>query len=143
PWNSKHQLLRVSLKAKDIPTENLPSSNFVFLIDVSGSMYDANKLPLVKSSLKLLIDQLRDKDKVAIVTYAGNACVRLGSTAGNQKMKINEIIDGLEAGGSTAGGDGLKMAYNLARKNFIKDGNNRIVMATDGDFNVGASSDSD
>lgn len=143
PWNSKHQLLRVSLKAKDIPTENLPSSNFVFLIDVSGSMYDANKLPLVKSSLKLLVDQLRDKDKVAIVTYAGNASVRLESTAGNQKMKIKEIIDGLEAGGSTAGGDGLKMAYNLSRTNFIKGGNNRIVMATDGDFNVGASSDSD
>ncbi|MCA5005626.1 YfbK domain-containing protein [Sphingobacterium bovistauri] len=143
PWKSKHQLLRISLKAKDIPKDNLPASNFVFLIDVSGSMYDANKLPLVKSSLKLLVDQLRDKDKVAIVTYAGNAQVRLESTAGDQKMKIKEIIDGLEAGGSTAGGDGLKMAYNLARQNFLSKGNNRIVMATDGDFNVGASSDSD
>lgn len=143
PWNAKHQLLRISLKAKDISKDNLPASNFVFLIDVSGSMYDANKLPLVKSSLKLLVDQLRDKDKVAIVTYAGNAQVRLESTSGDQKMKIKEIIDGLEAGGSTAGGDGLKMAYKIARQNFLKDGNNRIVMATDGDFNVGASSDSD
>ncbi|MBD1429724.1 vWA domain-containing protein [Sphingobacterium litopenaei] len=143
PWNAKHQLLRISLKAKDISKDNLPASNFVFLIDVSGSMYDANKLPLVKSSLKLLVDQLRDTDKVAIVTYAGNAQVRLESTSGDQKMKIKEIIDGLEAGGSTAGGDGLKMAYKIARQNFLKDGNNRIVMATDGDFNVGASSDSD
>ncbi|WP_149912957.1 vWA domain-containing protein [Sphingobacterium cavernae] len=143
PWNSKHQLLRISLKAKDIPKDNLPASNFVFLIDVSGSMYDSNKLPLVKSSLKLLVDQLRDKDKVAIVTYAGNATVRLESTSGASKMKIKEIIDGLEAGGGTAGGDGLKMAYSIARKNFLADGNNRIVMATDGDFNVGASSDSD
>lgn len=143
PWNSKHQLLRISLKAKDIPKDNLPASNFVFLIDVSGSMYDSNKLPLVKSSLKLLVDQLRDKDKVAIVTYAGNAIVRLESTSGGSKMKIKEIIDGLEAGGGTAGGDGMKMAYSIARKNFLADGNNRIVMATDGDFNVGASSDSD
>ena len=143
PWNSKHKLLRISLKAKDIPKYNLPASNFVFLIDVSGSMFEANKLPLVKSSLKLLVDQLRDKDKVAIVTYAGNAQTRLESTAGDQKMKIKEIIDGLEAGGSTAGGDGLKMAYNIARKNFLSNGNNRIVMATDGDFNVGASSDTD
>ena len=143
PWNAKHQLLRISLKAKDIPKDNLPASNFVFLIDVSGSMTDANKLPLVKSSLKLLVDQLRDDDKVAIVTYAGNASIRLESTSGGQKMKIKEIIDGLEAGGSTAGGDGLKMAYSIARKEFLKSGNNRIVMATDGDFNVGASSDSD
>lgn len=143
PWNSKHQLLRISLKAKDIPKDNLPASNFVFLIDVSGSMYDSNKLPLVKSSLKLLVDQLRDNDKVAIVTYAGNAIVRLESTSGGSKMKIKEIIDGLEAGGGTAGGDGMKMAYSIARKNFLADGNNRIVMATDGDFNVGASSDSD
>lgn len=143
PWNSKHQLLRISLKAKDIPKENLPASNFVFLIDVSGSMYDANKLPLVKSSLKLLVDQFREQDKVAIVTYAGSAQVRLESTAGNQKMKIKETIDGLQAGGSTAGGDGLKMAYAIARQNFLSKGNNRIVMATDGDFNVGASSDAD
>lgn len=143
PWNTQHQLLRISLKAKNIPTEKLPESNFVFLIDVSGSMSSHNKLPLVKSSFKLLVDQLRPQDKVAIVTYAGNATIALESTSGDKKMKIKEIIDGLQAGGNTAGGDGLKMAYNIARKNFVKNGNNRIIMATDGDFNVGSSSDSD
>ncbi|NGF55039.1 DUF3520 domain-containing protein [Parapedobacter sp. SGR-10] len=143
PWNRQHQLLRISLKAKDIPKDKLPASNFVFLIDISGSMSASNKLPLVKSSLKLLVDQLRPSDKVAIVTYAGNANVALESTSGDKKMKIKEVIDALHAGGSTAGGDGLKMAYNIARKNFIQNGNNRIVMATDGDFNVGASSDQD
>lgn len=143
PWNTENNLLRVSLKAKDVDADKLPASNFVFLVDVSGSMSSANKLPLVKASLKLLVDQLRDKDKVAIVTYAGQANVVLESTAGDQKMKIKDIIDGLRAGGSTAGGDGLKMAYDIARRNFIKAGNNRIVMTTDGDFNVGASSDAD
>lgn len=143
PWNPQHQLMRVSLKAKDIPKEKLPASNFVFLIDVSGSMHAANKLPLVQSSLKLLIDQLRKEDKVAIVTYAGQATVALESTSGDQKMKIREVIDGLRAGGGTAGGDGLKMAYAIAKKNFISKGNNRIVMATDGDFNVGSSRDED
>jgi Ca-activated chloride channel family protein len=143
PWNTQHQLLRISLKAKNIPTANLPTSNFVFLIDISGSMSSPNKLPLVKSSFKLLIDQLRPQDKVAIVTYAGNANVALESTSGDKKMKIKEVIDGLQAGGSTAGGDGLKMAYNIARQNFVKNGNNRVIMATDGDFNVGSSSDSD
>ncbi|TJZ50795.1 DUF3520 domain-containing protein [Sphingobacterium olei] len=143
PWNAKHQLLRISLKAKNVPTGKLPASNFVFLVDISGSMMNANKLPLVKSSLKLLVDQLREVDKVAIVTYAGNANVALESISGSQKMKIKDVIEGLQAGGSTAGGDGLKMAYKMARQNFIKNGNNRIVMATDGDFNVGASSDDD
>lgn len=143
PWNTQHQLLRISLKAKDIPTDLLPSSNFVFLIDISGSMGAPNKLPLVKSSFKMLVDQLRPQDKVAIVSYAGNANIALESTTGDKKMKIKEVIDGLSAGGSTAGGDGLKMAYNMARKNFIQGGNNRVIMATDGDFNVGSSSDSD
>jgi len=143
PWNPQHQLLRISLKAKDIPTKDLPSSNLVFLIDVSGSMYDHNKLPLVKSSLKMLVDQLRDNDKVAIVTYAGSAGVKLESTSGDQKMKIKDVIDQLEAGGSTAGAAGIKKAYQIARDNFIKGGNNRIIMATDGDFNVGVSSDED
>ncbi|GGH31841.1 DUF3520 domain-containing protein [Sphingobacterium alkalisoli] len=143
PWNTRHQLLRISLKAKNVPTEKLPTSNFVFLVDISGSMMNANKLPLVKSSLKLLVDQLREVDKVAIVTYAGNANVALESVSGNQKMKIKDVIEDLKAGGSTAGGDGLKMAYKIARQNFVKNGNNRIVMATDGDFNVGASSDDD
>lgn len=141
PWNKEHQIIRIALKAKDIPSENLPASNFVFLIDVSGSMFSENKLPLVKSSLKLLVDQLRDQDRVAIVTYAGNAGVKLESTSGSQKMKIKGAIDELEAGGSTAGGAGIKKAYELARQNFMKDGNNRIVLASDGDFNVGASSD--
>lgn len=143
PWNTQHQLLRISLKAKDIPTEKLPPSNFVFLIDISGSMGAPNKLPLVKSSFKMLVDQLRPEDKIAIVTYAGNANIALEITTGDKKMKIKEVIDGLKAGGSTAGGDGLKMAYNMARKNFIPGGNNRVIMATDGDFNVGASSDTD
>ncbi|GAA4135830.1 VWA domain-containing protein [Sphingobacterium kyonggiense] len=141
PWNPEHKLMRIALKAKNMPTEKLPASNFVFLIDVSGSMFGANRLPLVKSSLKLLVDQLRPEDKVAIVTYAGSAGLKLKSTSGSQKMTIKQAIDELEAGGSTAGGAGIKLAYNIAKENFIKDGNNRIVLATDGDFNVGASSD--
>jgi Ca-activated chloride channel family protein len=143
PWNSQHRLLRIGLKAKSVNTASLPPSNLVFLIDVSGSMFGANRLPLVKSSLKLLVDQLRDVDHVAIVTYAGNAGLKLASTPGNQKMKIKDAIDDLEAGGSTAGGAGIKLAYDIARQNFIKKGNNRIVLATDGDFNVGESSDED
>lgn len=143
PWSPEHKLLRISLKGRDIPKENLAASNFVFLVDVSGSMDADNKLPLVKSSLKMLVNQLRTTDKVAIVAYAGQAKVLLESTSGDKKMKINEVIDGMEAGGSTAGGDGLKLAYRIAKQNFIKKGNNRIVMTTDGDFNVGSSSDED
>ena len=143
PWNIKHQLLRIALKARDVEKEKLPPSNLVFLIDVSGSMMPYNRLPLVKSSLKMLVDQLREKDRVAIVTYAGGAEMKLLSTPGNEKAKINAVIDALVAGGGTAGGAGLKMAYQVARENFIKSGNNRIVLATDGDFNIGASSDDD
>jgi len=143
PWNPQHRLLRIGLKAKSIKTDKLPASNFVFLIDVSGSMLDYNKLPLVKSAIKLLVDQLREGDHVAIVTYAGNAGLKLPSTPGNQKMKIKDAIESLDAGGSTAGGAGIKLAYRIARENYIKGGNNRIVMATDGDFNVGAYSDDD
>lgn len=143
PWNPQHRLLRIGLKAKSVKTDKLPPSNFVFLIDVSGSMTDYNKLPLVKSAMKLLVDQLRPVDHVSIVTYAGNAGLKLPSTAGDQKIKIKDAIETLEAGGSTAGGAGIKLAYNIARANFIKGGNNRIVLATDGDFNVGASSDGD
>lgn len=143
PWNTEHQLLRIGLKAKSIETDKLPPSNLVFLIDVSGSMHGANRLPLVKASIKMLVDQLRSNDHVAIVTYAGSAAVRLESTPGNQKTKIKEVIDQLEAGGSTAGGAGIKMAYNIVRQHFIPDGNNRIILASDGDFNVGASSDED
>jgi Ca-activated chloride channel family protein len=143
PWNTKHRLLRIGLKAKSIPTAQLPASNFVFLIDVSGSMSAYNKLPLVQSSLKLLVDQLRPTDHVSIVTYAGNAGLKLPSTPGDQKMKIKDAIETLDAGGSTAGGAGIKLAYQIARQGFIKGGNNRIILATDGDFNVGASSDDD
>jgi Ca-activated chloride channel family protein len=143
PWNPKHRLLRIGLKAKTIPTENLPACNLVFLIDVSGSMDEPNKLPLVKSSLKMLTDQLRAQDRVAIVVYAGNAGLALPSTPGNNKTAIKDAIDNLSAGGSTAGGEGLKLAYRIAKENFKADGNNRIVMATDGDFNVGPSSDGD
>jgi Ca-activated chloride channel family protein len=143
PWNAKHRLLRIGLKAKQIKVAQLPPSNLVFLLDVSGSMYGANRLPLVKAAMKLLVDQLRDKDHVAIVTYAGAAGLKLASTPGDQKMKIKDAIESLEAGGSTAGGAGIKLAYRIARENFIKAGNNRIVLATDGDFNIGMSSDQD
>lgn len=143
PWNTKHRLLRIGLKAKTIPTKNLPASNLVFLIDVSGSMNDVNKLPLVKSSLKMLVDQLRPQDRVALVVYAGAAGVVLPSTTGDKKETIKNAIDNLEAGGSTAGGEGIKLAYSIAAQNLLKNGNNRIVLATDGDFNVGASSDDD
>lgn len=141
PWNDAHQLMRVTLKAKDIPTDKLKASNLVFLIDVSGSMMGPGRLPLVKSSLKMLVDQLRDIDRVAIVTYAGSAGVKLESTSGSQKMKIKTAIDELEAGGSTAGAAGIKRAYEIARQNLVKGGNNRIILASDGDFNVGESSD--
>ncbi len=143
PWNAQHRLLRIGLKAKSIKTASLPPSNLVFLIDVSGSMEGGNRLPLVKSAMKLLVDQLRDIDHVAIVTYAGAAGLKLASTPGSQKMKIKDAIETMEAGGSTAGGAGIKLAYEVARNNYIKQGNNRIVLATDGDFNVGASSDED
>ena len=139
-WNTAHRLVRIGLKAKDIPTEQLPASNLVFLIDISGSMWGANRLDLVKSSLKLLVNNLRNKDKVAIVTYAGSAGVKLEATSGGDKQKIREAIDELTAGGSTAGGAGIHLAYQIAKKNFISDGNNRIILCSDGDFNVGVSS---
>ena len=140
PWNPANRLVRIGLKAKEIPTDDLPASNLVFLIDVSGSMWGANRLDLVKSSLKLLVNNLRDKDKVAIVTYSGSAGVKLESTSGSDKQKIREAIDELTAGGSTAGGAGIMLAYKIAKKNFISNGNNRIILCSDGDFNVGVSS---
>lgn len=143
PWNNKHQLVRIGVKAKEIPSENLPASNFVFLLDVSGSMGDANKLDLVKSSIKLLTNNLRTKDRVAIVVYAGAAGVVLPSTEGTDKQKILEAVENLHAGGSTAGGAGIELAYKIAEKNFIPNGNNRIILCTDGDFNVGVSSTTD
>lgn len=141
PWNTAHRLVRIGLKAKEIPAENLPVSNLVFLVDVSGSMWGANRLDLVKSSLKLLVNNLREKDKVAIVTYAGEAGVKLESTSGSDKQKIREAISELSARGSTAGGAGIMLAYKIAKKNFITGGNNRIILCTDGDFNVGVSSE--
>jgi len=143
PWNPQHRLVQIGLKAKTIATDNLPASNLVFLIDVSGSMSSANKLPLLISSLKLLTDQLRDKDKVAIVVYAGQSGLVLPSTSGDAKASIKDALNKLSAGGSTAGGAGLQLAYKVAGENFIKGGNNRIILATDGDFNVGISSDNE
>jgi Ca-activated chloride channel homolog len=143
PWNPKHQLLKIGLQGKNIPTDNLPASNLVFLIDVSGSMSDANKLPLLKQSMKILVHELRKKDKVAIVVYAGAAGMVLPPTTGDEKQTIIEALEKLNAGGSTAGGAGIELAYKLAQENFIKGGNNRVILATDGDFNVGASSNTD
>ncbi|HET9431454.1 MAG TPA: von Willebrand factor type A domain-containing protein, partial [Chitinophagaceae bacterium] len=143
PWNKDHKLVMIGLQGKKIPTRNLPASNLVFLIDVSGSMQSPVKLPLVKSSMKLLVDQLREEDKVAIVVYAGAAGLVLSPTNGSSKAIIREAIDKLEAGGSTAGGAGIRLAYKTAREFFVKGGNNRVILCTDGDFNVGASSDDD
>ena len=141
PWNPAHRLALVGLQGKIIPTENLPSSNIVFLIDVSGSMSSSDKLPLLKESLKLLVNQLRENDKVSLVVYAGNAGLVLPPTNGLQKNKIKEAIDMLESGGSTAGGAGIELAYKTATDNFVAGGNNRVILCTDGDFNVGISSD--
>ncbi|GHN00204.1 VWA domain-containing protein [Cytophagales bacterium WSM2-2] len=140
PWNEKHKLVLIGLQGEQIPTEKLPPSNLVFLIDVSGSMSDANKLPLLKSSFKLLVQQLREQDHVAIVVYAGAAGLVLPPTSGADKKKIIEALDNLEAGGSTAGGAGIRLAYQIAKENFNKEGNNRVILATDGDFNIGESS---
>jgi Ca-activated chloride channel family protein len=141
PWNPNHKLVLIGLQGRQIPTDNLPASNLVFLIDVSGSMDEPNKLPLVKASMKLLVDQLREEDKVAMVVYAGAAGLVLPPTSGYEKTKIKDAIDRLDAGGSTAGGAGIKLAYKTARENFVKGGNNRVILCTDGDFNVGESSD--
>ena len=141
PWNPQHKLVKIALQAKRINTAALPNANLVFLIDVSGSMAQSNKLPLLISSFKLLTDQLRPSDRVAIVVYAGRTELVLPSTPGSAKTTIKDALNKLMAGGGTAGGKGLEMAYKVAADNFIKKGNNRIILATDGDFNVGASSD--
>lgn len=143
PWNKTNKLVRIGLQGKDIPTDNLPKSNLAFLIDVSGSMSDVNKLPLLKESMKVLVNQLRDEDKIAMVVYAGAAGLVLPPTSGKDKKTIIDALEKLESGGSTAGGAGIELAYKTAEENFIKDGNNRVILATDGDFNVGASSDKD
>ncbi|WP_109301090.1 VWA domain-containing protein [Aquimarina sp. AU474] len=143
PWNADTQLVKIGLKGKEIPQDQIPASNLVFLIDVSGSMGDSNKLPLLKKAFKLLVNQLREKDKVSIVVYAGAAGLVLKPTSGAYKNEINKALQHLEAGGSTAGGEGIELAYKIAKENFIKEGNNRVILATDGDFNVGMSSDKD
>ncbi|MCU0322396.1 MAG: VWA domain-containing protein, partial [Chitinophagaceae bacterium] len=141
PWNTNHKLVHIGLQGKKIAKENLPPSNLVFLIDVSGSMEEANKLPLVQSSLKMLTEELRDQDKVSIVVYAGNAGLVLPSTSGSNKLKIKTAIDKLNAAGSTAGGEGIQLAYKVALENFKSKGNNRVILCTDGDFNVGLSNE--
>jgi len=141
PWNPQHQLVQVALQGRTVETQNLPPANLVFLVDVSGSMSSANKLPLVQAGLRELVRQLRPQDRVALVAYAGAAGLVLPPTPGNQPEKILAAIDNLSAGGSTAGGAGLRLAYRVARENFNQAGNNRVVLATDGDFNVGERSD--
>ncbi|HEY8258893.1 MAG TPA: von Willebrand factor type A domain-containing protein [Gemmatimonadales bacterium] len=143
PWAADHRLVRIGLQGKRIPTAKLPPSNLVFLIDVSGSMMSEDKLPLVKQAFRALVGELRPQDRVAIVVYAGAAGLVLPPTAGDDKRTILDALDRLEAGGSTAGGAGLRLAYDVAREHFLSEGNNRVILATDGDFNVGVSSDAE
>ncbi|MBE9117427.1 VWA domain-containing protein [Lusitaniella coriacea LEGE 07157] len=143
PWNPKHRLVQIGLQGKKIAPEKLPPSNLVFLIDVSGSMSDRNKLPLLKSAFRMLVNELNAEDKVSIVVYAGAAGVVLPPTPGSEKETILQAIENLEAGGSTAGGEGIQRAYKLAQENFLPQGNNRVILASDGDFNVGISSDTE
>jgi len=141
PWQQGHQLVMIGLRGQSLMTQELPPSNLVFLIDVSGSMGEPNKLPLLKTTFKMLVKQLREQDKVSIVVYAGVAGVVLEPTYGSERDKIITAIDNLQAGGSTAGGEGIQLAYQIAKDNFVEAGNNRVILATDGDFNVGASSE--
>jgi Ca-activated chloride channel family protein len=140
PWNPKHKLVHIGIQGKEIEMETAPSNNLVFLIDVSGSMNSSDKLGLLKTGLSLLVDQLRKEDRVAIVVYAGAAGLVLPSTSGADKRKIKSALNNLRAGGSTAGGAGIELAYKVAKRHFIEKGNNRIILASDGDFNVGISS---
>ncbi|MCB0567741.1 MAG: von Willebrand factor type A domain-containing protein [Phaeodactylibacter sp.] len=141
PWNKERKLLHIGLQGKSLEAEELPSSNLVFLMDVSGSMRDENKLPLARQAMRLLVEQLRPEDRAAIVVYAGAAGLVLPPTPGSDKQAILNAIDKMEAGGSTAGGAGIELAYQVAKEAFISGGNNRIILTTDGDFNVGVSSD--
>ncbi|QJB41900.1 von Willebrand factor type A domain-containing protein [Chitinophaga oryzae] len=143
PWEPAHQLLQIALRAKALQTDSLPPSNLVFLVDVSGSMGVPNKLPLMQAAFRILVNNLRPVDKVAIVAYAGTPGIKLPATAGDQKEKILNAIDDLVAGGATAGEAAIKMAYQIAVEQFIPDGNNRVILATDGDFNVGLTSDAE
>jgi len=141
PWNNDHQLLRVGLAGREIERDKRGASNLVFLLDVSGSMMDQNKLPLVKQAMRLLVQRLTEDDRVAIVTYASGTAVRLESTNGQNKKAILDVIEGLSAGGSTNGSGGIQLAYQQAVKNFLPEGNNRVILATDGDLNVGITQD--
>lgn len=141
PWNTKHKIVQIGLQGKKVSLDNVPPSNLVFLVDVSGSMNSPDKLPLLKQGLKTMVNQLSDKDRVAIVVYAGASGLALSSTSADDKQRINEALDNLEAGGSTNGGQGIRLAYQVAQDNFISNGNNRVILATDGDFNVGLTGD--
>lgn len=143
PWQPQHRLVRIGLQAPRIDMQDLPPNNLVFLLDVSGSMTSPDKLPLLKQAMRLLVNELREEDRVAIVVYAGSAGLVLPSTAGNEKETILDAIESLEAGGSTAGGAGIRLAYDVAQRSHLRGGNNRVILATDGDFNVGVSSDAE
>ena len=137
PWNGKRQLLMIGIKGYDVPRMELPPANLVFLIDTSGSMHSADKLPLLKQSFAQLVEQLRPQDRVSMVVYAGSAGLVLEPTSGAEKDKILAALDGLQAGGSTNGGAGIELAYAMAKQAYVKNGVNRVILATDGDFNVG------
>ena len=140
PFNKNNKILKIGIQGYEIPKEMAPKTNLVFLIDVSGSMSSEEKLPLLKESFKFMLDSLKKDDRVSMVVYASATGVVLDSVAGNDRKTIEKALDKLSSGGSTAGGAGINQAYNLAQKNFIKDGNNRVILATDGDFNVGTTS---
>jgi len=140
PWNSENQLIRIGIKGKSVDRADFPTGNLVLLVDVSGSMSNPDKLPLLQESLRLFVEEMRPEDKIALVTYAGSAGVALDATAGTEKAKIIQAIASLSSGGSTAGAQGIITAYEIAEQNFVEGGNNRVILASDGDFNVGPSS---
>lgn len=143
PWNPAHRLARIGLQGREIETENRPPSNLVFLLDVSGSMNSSNKLGLVKSAMRMLVNQLNENDRVAIVVYAGASGLALPSTSADDRSRILTAFEELRAGGSTNGGEGIQLAYNIAEENFIPGGTNRVILCTDGDFNVGVTNQSE
>ena len=143
PWNSQTKLMMVGMKAKDIDMTDRKPMNLVFLIDVSGSMRSADKLPLVQKAFSMLTEELNENDRISIVTYAGGNYTLLEGAPGSEGLKIREVLESLRAGGATAGAEGIRTAYKVAEKNFIEDGNNRVILATDGDLNVGISSEAE
>ena len=143
PWRAKHRLVRIGLKGRVIPDDERPASNLVFLLDVSGSMDSPDKLPLLKEGMKMLARRMREQDRVAIVVYAGSEGLVLPSTPGSEREQIIEALDRLQAGGSTNGGAGIELAYRIAQESFLEEGVNRVLLCTDGDFNVGTTSTGD